>query len=130
MALSEYTRGQLIGHLLRTSTYSKPAAVYVALFKGDGNEMSGGGYARVQHGPGDAYWRDQTAGNGQSTNIGAITFPTPETTNWGVATAVRLFDASTGGNEIGAGVLSSPKTINVGDPAPTFPDGALLVSVT
>lgn len=130
MTLSTYARGELIKHICRTGSFTKPAALYVALFKGDGSEISGGGYARTQHGPGDAFWRDQVGGNGQSSNIGAVTFPTPTGANWGIATSFKVMDDPTAGNVVGIGVLAAPKTINVGDDAPSFADGALVWSFT
>lgn len=130
MGLSSYGKGQFLNHLLRAGTFAKPTGIWVALFKADGTEMSGGGYARVQHGPGDAFWRDQVSGNGISSNIGPIAFPTPTGADWGQAASFRIYDDATAGNELGAGVLQAPKTINVGDPAPTFPDGALVTSFT
>lgn len=122
--LTEYSKGQLISHMLRTATSTKPTQIWIALFYANDTEVSGGGYARVQHGPGDAYWRDQSAGNGITSNIGAITFPEP-TGSWGgdVAKWAAIDNA---GNVWLAGSLAATKSVTLGDPAPTFPDGALV----
>jgi hypothetical protein len=129
MGLSTYSKGEVIKHFLRTGSFTKPSALWVALYDSGDTELAAGNYARVQHGPGDSFWRDQVGGNGLSSNIGAVTFPEPSGANWGTAASFKVFDASTGGNEMGSGVLSSAKTINVGDPAPNFPDGAIVIAV-
>jgi hypothetical protein len=123
--MTTYSKGELIKHLFRSGSMTKPSALYVALFVG-GTEVSGGGYARVAHGPSDSTWADQTSGDGRTANIGAITFPSP-TASWGVVTACKIMDASTGGNALASGNLAAAKTVNNGDPAPTFADGVLVV---
>ena len=133
-AKSDYLEVQLVGHLFRTLTFSKPAAIYVALFTaapsdaGGGTEVTGGSYARVAHGPSDATWAATSGTNGVTSNATAITFPAP-TANWGVVTHFAIFDASTAGNLLFHGVLTASKTINNGDPAPNFPIGSLVVTL-
>jgi hypothetical protein len=79
----------------------------------------------VLRNPGDAAW---TLGltDGTSDNIAAITFPAP-TGNWGTATHFALWDSATygAGNLLASGILTTAKTINSGDAAPTFPIGTL-----
>lgn len=122
--LTTFSKGELIKHLFRTGSMTKPAALHVALFVG-ATEVTGGAYARVQHGPSDAAWTDQVGGDGRTVNIGVITFAAPSA-NWGIVTAFKVFDAATAGNELVSGNLTAPKTINTGDPAPSFADGALV----
>jgi hypothetical protein len=104
--------------------------IYIALFTSDptdaasGTEVSGGSYARVQYDPSDANWSAPDATGGLCQNLAAITFPAP-TGNWGVVTHFGVFDRSALGNLTAHGVLTTPKTVNSGDPAPTFPIGAL-----
>lgn len=122
-ALSTFSKGQLIAHIFRTASAAKPTGLFVALYHADTTEVSGGGYTRVQHGPGDAYWRDQAGGNGATSNIGSIQFPTP-TGSWGAAvTHWKILDQLD--NVWLEGALASPKNVTLGDPAPLFPDGAL-----
>lgn len=56
---------------------------------------------------------------GKTSNNVVITFPVP-TANWGSATHMAIFDASTGGNSWIVKALTNPKTINSGDTAPSF----------
>ena len=86
---------------------------YLALFTsapnetGIGTEVSGGSYARQQ----------VTFGNpsaGVMKNSAAIEFPTA-TATWGTAVAWGLFDASTGGNLVWYGNITTPKELLSGD---------------
>jgi len=94
---------------------------------GGGTEVSGGSYARAQLDPADANWTAPAGGNGATDNAAAITFPAP-TANWGVVSHVAEIDRATGGNYLMYGALTASKTVNNGDPAPSFPIGALDVT--
>jgi hypothetical protein len=138
--MSNYLENKLIDHLLRTSTFAKPAAVYVALYTvlatdaGGGTEVStvGTGYARIQAGPSDAAWfasqggtsGDSNGTGGLTENATEITFGTP-TGNWGTVVGWALWDAVTAGNMLIHAALSISKTVNNGDAAPKFVAGAL-----
>lgn len=104
--------------------------VYVGLYTaapgeaGGGTECAGGSYARAQLDPADANWNAPSGGNGLTDNAAAINFPTP-TASWGQATHCALHDQASGGNMSFYGALANPKNINNGDPAPSFPIGAL-----
>ncbi len=108
--------------------------IYVALFtaapsdSGGGTEVSGGSYARVAHQPLDANWSAPDSTGGLTDNVTAITFPAP-TANWGVVVAFGIFDRLTGGNLLVHGAITPNKTINNGDPAPSFAIGALDVTI-
>lgn len=138
-ALSDYLENELIDHIFRGRAFTAPSALYVALFTaapsdaGGGTEVTGGSYARVQYDPGFANWLgtggettdvDSTGTGGATENRNAVTFPAP-TANWGVVTHIGIFDASSGGNLLLHGPLATPKTVNDGDPAPSFPAGDL-----
>lgn len=90
--------------------------------------MSGGSYARVQRDPLDANWTGVSATNGLTDNAAALTFPAP-TGNWGQVTHFAILDATSAGNFLVYGSLTTPKTVNSGDPAPSFAIGALSVTV-
>jgi hypothetical protein len=132
-AMSDYLEGQVIAHLFRTATFTKPPALYIALFtvtpsdSGGGTEVTGGSYARVARAPLDANWAAPTGGNGTTSNVAAVTFPTP-TANWGTIVAIGIFDASTSGNLLLWGPLVTSKTVNNGDAAPSFGAGSLAVA--
>lgn len=142
-ALSDYLENNIIDALMRGQTYTMPATVYVALATSSasdsacGTEVSGGSYARVAVTSSLANWAGtQSAGSttassgtgGQTSNNNAITFPAP-TASWGSVTNVCVFDASTSGNLLWYVALTTPKTINNGDAAPSFAAAALTFQV-
>lgn len=126
--MSDYLEGQLRAHIFRTATFSKPTQLNVALYtaapsdSGGGTEVTGGSYARVNVPPLDANWSAASATDGNTDNVADITFPAP-TANWGSITHFAIFDQS--GNMLVWGALTTPKTVNNGDPAPKFLAGAL-----
>lgn len=122
---------------------SGPATLYVGLKTAadsdaaQGAEVSGGNYARVAIPSSLANWAGtQGAGtttassgsSGTTSNNNAIAFPVPNA-SWGQVVGFGIFDAATGGNELYYAALGTPKTINNGDPAPSFAAGALTVQV-
>ena len=127
---SDYLEVQLRNHLFRTATFTKPAALYVALHTADptdaatGAEVSGGSYARVQRNPLDANWTAASATDGRTTNAADIVFPAP-TANWGTVTHASLWDAASGGNMLAHAPLDAPRTISSGAAPPSFAAGAL-----
>lgn len=148
-AMSDVLENKLIDWLLRgqaigitgasAAAGTGPTNTYVALFTanpsdaGGGTEVTGGSYARVTVASSMANWAGtQGAGttvassgtSGTTSNNNAITFPAP-TANWGVITGVGIYDASTGGNLLLWGALTTSKTVNNGDAAPSFVAAAL-----
>lgn len=140
---SDYLENLVVDHLFRTRTFAKPAALWVALFTGapsdaaGGTEVTGGSYARAQLNPADANWTATQGGNvgnstgttGLTTNSAALIYAAP-TANWGTITHYAIFDAATGGNMLIWDAVVNPRTIISGDPAPSFPIGALQLSVS
>jgi hypothetical protein len=141
--MSDYLENKIIDWLLRAQAFTAPATVYIGLLTaapsdtGGGTEVSGGSYARVAVTSSLANWAGtQSAGStvassgtgGTTSNNAAITFPTPSA-NWGVATHLGIYDASTSGNLLFWVALTASKTINNGDPAPSFPIAALSVQI-
>jgi hypothetical protein len=128
--MSDYLEGQLRAHIFRTASFSKPTVLAVSLHTANpsddasGTEVSGGSYARVQRNPSDSNWTAVSATDGVTDNAAAITFPAP-TANWGTVTHFGIWDATSGGNLLCYGALTTPKTINNGDAAPSFAAGAL-----
>lgn len=137
-------RGQAIGITgASAAAGTGPANVYVGLFTanpsdtGGGTEVSGGSYARVTVASSLANWAGtQSAGSstassgtgGTTSNNNAITFPTPSA-NWGVVTGIGIFDAASAGNLLLWAPLTVNKTINNGDPAPSFAAAALTIQI-
>jgi hypothetical protein len=114
-SMSDYLEAKVLDHTLGTTAYTKPASVYCALFTtaptdaGGGTEVSGGAYARQA-----ATFSAATVGAGSTSNSADITFPVA-TAAWNTINAVALFDASTAGNILWWGTLSTAKTINTND---------------
>jgi hypothetical protein len=131
--LSDYAEGQIRAHIFRTATFTKPGGLWISLHTADptdagtGAEVTGGSYARVARAPLDANWTAASATNGLTDNAAAITFPAP-TANWGVVTHFGIWDAATTGNLLIYGALTTPKTINSGDAAPSFAISALQIT--
>lgn len=142
-AMSDYLENHLMDAIMRGQTYTMPATVYVGLATTSatdaacGTEVSGGSYARVAVTSSLANWAGtQSAGStvassgtgGQTSNNATITFPAP-TANWGSVTDVCVFDASTSGNLLWYTALTTAKTINNGDAAPSFAAASLTFTI-
>ncbi len=141
--MSNYLENKLVDAIFRAQSYTMPATIYVALYTvtpsdtGGGTEVSGGSYARVAITSSLANWAGTQAaastiassGTSGTTSInGAATFPAP-TGNWGVIVAIGLLDASTSGNLLFWGPLTTSKTVNSGDAAPSFAAAALTYQI-
>jgi hypothetical protein len=138
-AMSDYLENKLVDHILRAQTFTAPATVYVSLHTsattdaGGGTEVTGGSYARVAVTSSLSNWAGtQSAGSttassgtgGATSNNGAITFPAPSA-SWGTISHFAIWDASTAGNMLFHGSLTTSKTVNNGDAAPSFAIAAL-----
>jgi hypothetical protein len=112
-ALSNYLENALMNAVLNNTSYTSPTTTFVGLFTSDptdagsGTEVSGGSYARQAASFG-------AASEGNCTNDADITFP-QATGNWGTVTHFGLYDASTSGNLLFHGALTSSKVIETGD---------------
>lgn len=140
---TNYLENKLVDHIFRGQTFTAPAALYVALFTaapseaGGGTEVSGNGYARVAIANSLANWAGtQSAGSttassgttGVTSNNAAINFPTPTSTGWGTVTHMALMDASTGGNMLFWGPLTTSRTVNASDFV-SFPIATLITTI-
>lgn len=126
--LSDYAENKILDHSTGKTSWTMPT-VYVALYTSaptdstSGTEVSGGSYARVA--TTGTTWNAASAGS--TSNASAIVFTTA-TASWGTVTAVALVDASTSGNIIWYGTLTSNKTVDSGDTF-QFAAGALTLSL-
>lgn len=135
--LSNYFENKIIDHLRGVATFTPPATWYFALLtaapsdSGGGTEVTGGSYARVAMAANGANLAGtQAAGSttastgtsGTTSNNNPIVFPAP-TADWGTATHLAVYDASTGGNLLIYVPLSPAQAINNGNTAPTFAAG-------
>lgn len=133
--LTNHAENKIIDAMFRGQALGAPGNWHFALLTaaadpevGTLTEISGGSYARVSVAASLANFAGtQSAGSttastgtgGKTSNNAVIAFPAP-TANWGIATHMALYDASTGGNAWIVRALATPKTINNGDPAPSF----------
>lgn len=110
---SNYLENALVNAVLRNTSYTSPATVYVGLYTTDptdantGTEVSGNAYAR----------QSATFGapsDGVTTNSAAIEFP-QATGSWGTVTHIGILDAPSGGNLLFHAPLTASKTIATGD---------------
>jgi hypothetical protein len=125
-ALSQYLEQALLDHVLRNTAYTSPSTVYLALYESDplsgGTEVSGGSYARQS-----VSFDAPSASGDQSTvaNSADVTFSDmPSTT----VTHVGILDASSSGNLLLGGALTSSRTVSSGDPV-TVLAGELVVGL-
>ncbi len=144
-------RGQAIGLNGATAAAGTGLAnVYVGLFTTNptepsagsegspgGTEVATGNYTRVTVASSLANWSGTSTGSGGSVsagsdgtikNVNAITFNAP-TANWGTITGMGVFDTLTGGTLLFWSAISANKTVNNGDPAPSFPAGSLTLQI-
>jgi hypothetical protein len=110
---SNYLENALINAVLRNTTYTSPAVVYVALYTTDptdadtGTEVSGNAYARQSV-------SFSAPSNGVTSNSAAVEFP-QATGAWGTVAYIGLRDAATNGNLLFHTALDASKTIATGD---------------
>jgi hypothetical protein len=109
--LSDYLENKLIDHFLGTTTFTKPDAVYVGLYSvapsdaGGGTEISGGSYARQSA----AFSASSSGATSNSANVDFVGMPAV------TVVAIGIHDASTAGNLLLWGTLTTNKTTDAGD---------------
>jgi hypothetical protein len=126
MSASNYLENKVLDHVLGSSAFTQPSALYVALSTGSfnddasGTELSGNGYARkvVTFG---------TASGGSISSNSNVEFDTA-TGDQGTISHFGIFDASSGGNLLYHGAFSSSKVISTGDVL-KIASGSLTVSL-
>lgn len=130
LLVSDYLMNKFLDHTFRATTYTAPAAVYLALLKAipirqtatPASEVTGTGYARKAITFG-------AAANGRVLNSAAVLFDAP-TADWateaGPIVALAIMDAESAGNWLVATPICSRIVLN-GDPKPEFEIGALKV---
>jgi hypothetical protein len=133
MATSEYLEQQILGHLLRATTWVKPAGIWLALLTalptdaGGLVEVVAADYARLAQGPDDAIWIPRET-DGAHVNAATILWPEP-VNDWGEIKGAALYDASTGGNLLPWAALAASKTVTAGGPAVMIQPGSLVIKM-
>jgi hypothetical protein len=117
-AASNYLELKLLDHSLGTTTYTKPAAVYVALHTSDPGEA--GSFSAEVGTSGTAYSRQAvtfaSAASGSAASNATVTF-SAATSSWGTITHISVTDNATAGsgNVLYYGAVTTSKTIDTGD---------------
>jgi hypothetical protein len=121
-AASNYLENKILDHTLTATSYTAPTTRYLALF----NNTSGSAATNLEAGTltdetstsGTAYVRQAVtfaaASSGTSATNATVTFPAA-TANWGTITHIAVMDASTSGNVLFWGAVTTSKTIETGD---------------
>lgn len=118
---------------LNGTAMTPPANLYVALFTtatddaSGGTEVTGGSYARAAIAASPGSWAATSGGNGVTSNVSAVTFTT-STASWGTVTHFGIYDASTSGNRLLHGALSSSISVGSSGITVTLAAGALQVT--
>lgn len=114
-AASDYLENKVLDHVLTSTSYTAPGTRYLGLFTASTGleantpsaEVSGGSYARK------AVTFAAASGGSSATNA-TVTFDTASA-SWGTITHVAIMDASTSGNVLFWGAVTTSKTIDAGD---------------
>jgi hypothetical protein len=111
VSLSDYLENAILNHIRGGAAFSQPSGIYVKLHTGDpgenGTANAAGETTRQQATFGSA------ASGGAISNTVAVSWTNVSTAE--TYSHVSLWDASTGGNCLGAGALAAAKTVAVGD---------------
>ena len=116
-AFSNYLENALLEHTLRNNALTSPTSVFISLYTTDptdadsGSEVATSGYDRFEVSAGVSF---TTASGGSCRNTEAWEFLTA-TTAWGSISHFGIHDATTGGNLLYYGALSSTKTVGTND---------------
>ena len=112
-AMSDYLERKLLDHTLGTAAYTHPSQVHLALHTADPTDAAGGAECS-----GGSYARQTIDFNAAAGAGGAVTNSTEE--NFAdmpacTVTHIGIWDASTSGNLLYHGAVSSSKTVASGD---------------
>jgi hypothetical protein len=125
---SNYLSNKLLNQIFNGGTFTPPTTLYCALYTSaptastSGTEVSGGSYSRVAVAANTTNFPTTTT---QSISNGtSIIFPTAGA-SWGTVVAAAFLDASTGGNLLYFGSLTSSVTVATGNTFEFLPNSFL-----
>jgi len=125
-AASNWLEDEIIKHIFRTGSFTKPTVLAVALCTAapvDGDTgatitevANANGYARKLNNPLDANWTATAGGDGQTDNTGVLTFDTA-TGSWGTVTHFAICNSATwgAGDMLIHGILDASKLVGNND---------------
>ena len=132
--LTNYYEDAVIDASFRGGTFSPPATWYIATVTAITDAEAGTvtetacGLGRASVANSAAQWDATVGGNGTTANTNTITYSAP-TSDCGQVVGVVFYDASSAGNAWIVVSLTTPKTVNNGDDAPSFAAGALTFQI-
>jgi hypothetical protein len=113
-AFSDYLENKVLNHVFTNTAYTPATNLYVALFTSQpndaltvGSEVTGNNYSRQPV-------SFTTSVSGTTSNTANVTF-SASGGNWGTVGWFAVFDASSAGNMLAHGALTSSKVVNDGD---------------
>lgn len=116
-AASDYLEDKLLDHVLGNTAFGQPSNIYLALFTADTGLEANSPSAEIST-SGTAYGRQSVSfaasSSGSASTSATVTF-SAATANWGTVTHVAVMDASTSGNVLFYGAVTTSKTIESGD---------------
>jgi hypothetical protein len=122
LTLTSYAQQHILDQVFGATAWTAPGTLYVALSTGLATaavvEPSGNGYARVAMTNNTTNWPAATGSNPASKSNGtAVTFPAVTGTGqtWGTVQSFAIYDASSGGNLLAQGALTTSQTLMSGD---------------
>lgn len=147
--MSNYLENKALDYIFRSQTFTQPTTICVALLTSAASDTSTGatiseasytGYARGQLNAGYANWKGtggevtntgSTGTSGTTSNASIITIGSAATSGPTTVVGYALVDSCTigAGNVLFYASLTANKTINNGDPAPSFAVDALTVQI-
>lgn len=126
-AASNYLENKVLDHTLGNTAFTQPTTLYLGLFTNTStnaaanleagtltDEVSGGSYARVDIDVDSSSGAFDAASGGSTSNTQTITFAAASA-NWGTITHIAVLDASSSGNVLFWGAVTTSKTIESGD---------------
>lgn len=148
-SMSDYLENKVVDYIFRSQSWTQPSTICVALLTAAPTDASTGatiteasytGYARASYNASFSGWKGtnnevtntSSAGTSATTkNASVITIGSAATSGPQTITHFALLDNCTigAGNLLFWAALSANKTINNGDPAPTFAVDALTVQI-
>lgn len=118
-SFADFLENKLLDHAFGGSDYTRAATLYIGLSTttitdagGNITEPSGNNYSRVSVTNNSTNF--PAASGGAKSNGTAITFP-QASGSWGTVTDFFISDASSGGNILGYGALTTSKAVTNGD---------------
>jgi len=112
---SDYLETKVLDHVFGGTSYTAPTTLYVALYTAAPTDTGGGTEVSTS---GTAYARQTitfTTSGGTTSNTSAVEYSTATGSGFGTVVAMGIFDASTSGNLLAYGTLTTSKSVSAGD---------------